>query len=227
MKRFARSKVFWLAGATLALTAGTVAVSAADLVAPPAPPAPPSPPSPPSPPAFENTEHRVVIVEKHGGSDGKDYIRTITRDGKTFVFQTDRELSDDEVEQRINDAESRIPPVPSVADGTNRRVMKQRIVVMNDKGEDVTDVVTEESEHCKGKGAVSDVDSSAENDGKLTRVRVRFCGAPEGMEKHAMAEALKGVRQARDEIASDKSLSESIRGQILNDLDAEIARLSS
>ncbi len=106
-------------------------------------------------------------------------------------------------------------------------MMKQRVVVMNDTGEDVTDAVTEESERCRGKGSVSDVDTSEENDGKLTRVRVRICSAPEGLGKQTMAEALKGVRQARDEIASDKSLSSSIRGQILKDLDAEIARLSS
>lgn len=227
MTKFARSKAFWLAGAALAITAGSVAVAAADIAAPPGPQAPPSPPSPPSPPVFPNAEHRIVIVEKQGGSDGKDYVRTVTRDGKTFVFQTDRRLSDEEVEQRIIDAELRIPPVPPVADGSNRRVMKQRIVVMNDKGEDVTDVLTEESDHCQGKGALSDVDSSTESDGKLTRVRVRICGAPESMEQHATAEAVKGVRQARDEIASDKSLSESIRGQILKELDAEIARLNS
>ncbi|MBB3860298.1 hypothetical protein GGQ88_001564 [Novosphingobium hassiacum] len=217
-----------------ALTFAAVWVTTATLayasVAPQAVPAPPAPPSPPSPPASRNAEHRVVIVEKNEQGAGTDYVRTITRDGKTFVFQTDRPLSDDEVERRIVDAESRVPPVrpvPPVADGFHRRIMKQRVVVMNDNGEDVTDVVTEESEHCKGKNPVSDVDTSAEDGGKLTRVRVRICGAPEGLEQHAMAEALKGVRQARDEIASDKSLSDSIRGQILKDLDAEIARLSS
>lgn len=218
----------------VALTFAAVCITTATLafatVAPPAVPAPPAPTSPPSPPDFQNDQHRVVIIDKTAKSGGKDYVRTITRDGTTYVFQTDRQLSDDEIEQRIADAGSHlppIPPVPPVADGSHRRIMKQRVVVMNDKGEDVTDVVTEESEHCKGKNAVSDVDTSEENDGKLTRVRVRICGAPAGLEQHAMAEALKGVRQARDEIASDKSLSDSIRGQILKDLDAEIARLSS
>ncbi len=187
------------------------------------------PPSSPSQPAHQNGDHRIVIVEKHGRSAEKGYVRTITRDGKAFVFQTDRQLSDDEIMQRIADAESRIPPappVPPVADGSNRRVMTQRVVVMNDNDEDVTDVVTEESDHCKGKGGVSDVESAEENDGKLTRIRVRICSAPQGPEKHAMAEAINGVRQARDEIASDKSLSESIRRQIIKDLDAEIARLN-
>ncbi|MES2302506.1 MAG: hypothetical protein V4521_10625, partial [Pseudomonadota bacterium] len=147
------------------------------------------------------------------------------RDGRTYVFQTDRALSDSEVEQRIASAEARIPPVPSGA-GHDRRMMKQRVVVMNDQGEEITDVVTEESdEPCKGKQVVSDVDTSAEDGGKLTRVRVRMCGATGDLEKHAMTEAIKGIREARAEIAGDRSLSEQVRGQILRDLDAEIARL--
>ncbi len=44
--------------------------------------------------------------------------------------------------------------------------MKQRVVVVNDKGEEVTDVVTEESdEHCNGPHVISDVDTSAKAGG--------------------------------------------------------------
>lgn len=225
MIRTNRAKFALLSGVVLALTAGSVAYGAADILPPPAPPVPPSPPAPPAPPELGQ---QIVIVERHGGDDGKDYVRTITRDGKTFVFQTDRALSDAEIEQRIASAEARIPPVPPVppVSSHDRRVMKQRVIVMNENGEDVTDVVTEEGdEHCNGKRVVSDVDTSAQDDGKLTRVRIRMCGTPGDFKKHAMAEAIDGIRKARAEIAGDKSLSESIRLEILRDLDAEIERL--
>ena len=221
-----RPKFALLAGAVLAVTAGSVAIAAVD--APPAPPALPTPPAPPAPPMPPESGPRVVIVEKHGGEGGRDYVRTVTRDGKTFVFQTDRELSDEEVERRVEDAENRLPPVPPmppVADGASHRVTKQRVVVMNDNGETVTDVVTEEGARCRGEGVMSDVDTSAQDGGKLTRVRLRICGGPEGIAQHARSEAIAGVRQAREEIARDKSLSDAIRRQVLKELDAEMARL--
>lgn len=211
-----RTKFALLAGAVMAVTAGSVAYGAGDAPTPPAPPTPPE------------MARQIVIVEKHGGEDGKEYVRTITRDGKTFVFQTDRPLTDEEVEGRVAAADARIPPVPPVPpmDGHNRRVMKQRVIVFDDKGNGITDVVTEQGdEHCKGKDVVSDVDTSADDNGKLTRVRIRMCGTPGDMEKHAMAQALKGVREARDEIARDRSLSDSIRKDVLRELDAEIERL--
>lgn len=231
MIRNNRTKFALLAGAVLAVTAGSVAFGAVDAPTPPAPPAPPSPPAPPAPPAPPEMARQIVIVEKQGGDDGKEYVRTIMRDGKTFVFQTDRPLSDAEVEQRVAAAEARIPPIPPVPPvpplaGHDHRVMKQRVIVLDDKGEGITDVVTEQGdEHCKGKDAISNVDTSAEENGKLTRVRIRMCGTPGEIEKHAMAQALKGVREAREEIARDKSLSDSIRKGVLRELDAEIERL--
>lgn len=218
-----RAKYGLLAGVVLALAAGSVAYGAGDISPPPpAPLAPPAPPEPPNPPAPPAVGEQIVIVERHGDEQGKDYVRTITRDGTTFVFQTDRALTDADVEQHIASAGARIPPVP----GHDRRAMKQRVVVMSDKGEEITDVVTEEGdEHCNGKQVVSDVDTSVEDGGKLTRVRVRMCGAPGDLEKHAMAEAIDGIRKARAEIAGDKTLSNQVRREILRDLDEEIARL--
>ncbi|CAH0496877.1 hypothetical protein [Novosphingobium sp. CECT 9465] len=221
MSNIVRSKFALLAGAVLAVTAGTVAYGAAQAPVPPVPPAPPTPPAPPA------VGKQIVIVEKHGDANGREYVRTITRDGKTFVFQTDKALSDLEVEQRIASAEERIPPlppVPPVADG-GHRVMKQRVIVVDDRGEQVTDVVTEEADRCDGKEIVSNVDTSSEADGKLTRVRVRMCGTPGEIGKQARAQAAEGIANARAEIARDKGLPESTRQQVLKELDAELARL--
>jgi hypothetical protein len=177
-------------------------------------------------------ERSVVIVERHGpdGESDAAHVRTVTRDGKTFVFKTDAPLSDQEVERRIADAEARIPPVPLAPDAmpaNDMRRVQQRVIVLNDEDEEVTDVITEEGESCQGRKAFSDVDSSAQDNGKVTRVRIRMCGSHDDIEKHARAEAMQGVRKARDEIAHDRSLSDAIRKEILKDLDAELARMKS
>lgn len=68
-------------------------------------------------------------------------------------------------------------PAP-VAHGPDRRVTKQRVIILDEKGDQVTDVITEEGNRCKGKDVESNVKTSSEADGKLTQVRVRMCGVP-------------------------------------------------
>jgi hypothetical protein len=221
MGSIAVSKYAWMAGAALALTAASVAYAAAQA---PIPPAPPVTPAPPMPPAMGQ---QIVIVEKQGDANGREYIRTVTRDGKTFVFQTDKALSDGEVEQRIASAEASLPPMPAipVAPDGKHRVMKQRVIVVDRNGEQVTEVGTEEGDHCDGKEAVSNVDTSSEADGKVTRVRVQMCAIPGDIGKQARADAAAGIAKARAEIARDKNIPESARKQALKELDAELARL--
>lgn len=229
-KRTARFAL--IASAALALpAAASAAQGTADTPppAPPAPPAPPSPPAPPAPPAIPEMGSQVVIVERQGDKDGAEHVRTVTRDGKTFVFKTDRPLTDAEVEARIAQVEAGIPPVPPVPPmaGKDGHRVQQRVIVIDGNTQGVTDIVSETGDHCKGKAIASDVDASEEKDGKVTRVRIRTCGTPGEIEKHAMAEALEGVREARERIARDKSLSDSIRKQVLDELDAEIAKLKA
>lgn len=174
---------------------------------------------------------QIVIVERHGGADGQDYVRTVTRDGKTFVFKSDKPMSDVDVEAKIARAEASIPPVPPMppapplAGKGERRI--QRVIVIDGESEGVTDIVSEDGPHCRGKNAYANVDASEENDGKVTRVRIRTCGNEADIENHAMAEALAGIRQAREEIARDKTLSDKIRKQVLEELDAEMAKLKA
>lgn len=227
MTSIARPKFVLLAGLTgfvLAMTAGSVAYGAADGLVPPTPVAPPAPPSSPVP---AGAGRQIVIVEKHGRGNGGESVRTVTRDGSTFIFHTDRALTDAEIEQRISAADARIPPVPPmpVAHGPDRRVLKQRVIVLDEKRNQVIDVVTEDGGDCKGKDVVSDVDTSSEAEGKLTRVRLRICGMPGEIGKQAMADAVDGVRKARDEIARDRDLPGSTRKEALKELDAELARL--
>ena len=218
-KRFsATARAGLMAGMAIAMIAGlSFATGAA---------AAPQPPAPPAPPVMERN---VVVVERHGpdGESHATHVRTITRDGKTFVFETDKPLSDEDVERRIADAEARlplVPPVPPIA-GKDRHREQQRVIVLNEEGETVTDVVSEDGGHCAAGQMLSNVDTSAEDQGKVTRVRIRTCASAEGMEKRAMAEALEGVRKAREEISRDKSLSDAVRKEVLEELDAEISRM--
>lgn len=234
---FVRTRMALLGGAMLVIVAGTpLAVAAVTAPEPPAAPAAPSAPQLPAPPVAPHApsgphESNVVIVERHGpdGESDATHVRTIMRDGRTFVFKTDHALSDEEVERRVAEAESRLPPLPPLppkADNApTTRWMQQRVIVLNKDGEGATDVTTEEGEHCNGRKAVSNIDTSAEQDGKVTRVRIRMCGSESEIERHAMAEAITGIRQAYHEIATDKSLSNEIRSQVLKELDAELARL--
>ena len=105
--------------------------------------------------------------------------------------------------------------------------MQQRVIVINGENEGVADIVSESADRCNGKASLADVDAHEEKDGKVTRVRIRTCGSEAEIEKHAMAEAIKGIREAREEIARDKSFSDTIRKQVLDELDAEMAKLKA
>ena len=91
---------------------------------------------------------------------------------------------------------------------------KQRVIILDEKGDQVTDVITEEGNRCKGKDVESNVKTSSEADGKLTQVRVRMCGVG----KQAMAEAIDGIRKARDEIAQDNELPDSTSKEVFRNL---------
>ena len=58
--------------------------------------------------AVDGPDKQIVIVEKHGGGNGDESVRTVTRDGKTFIFQTDKVLTYAEVEQRITARQRRV-----------------------------------------------------------------------------------------------------------------------
>lgn len=185
----------------------------------------PQPPAAPASPEAPRIEKRVVIIDRNGsedaGEDGDLHTRVISRDGKTFVFKTTEAMSDAEVERRIAEAETAIPAVPALPpvpamDG--QRVEKRMIIRHGGAGagEDV-DVVTRE---CAAH-PVTDVEASAEKDGKRTRVKIRVCDD----DPERMADALQAVRKARDGIAADASIPGEVRAEILGELDSEIARL--
>ena len=61
-------------------------------------------------------------------------------------------------------------------------------------------------------------------------IRCHGCGAKDGVQivticqRRIMASAVTGLKEARDEIASDKDIPEDMRKQLLRTLDAQISR---
>lgn len=194
---------------------------------PPVPPAaavPPAAPMPPEPPVVSGAGTRIMIVERHGSKDGAEHVRTVVRGGKTFVFKTDHPLSDEEVERRIARAESAMPPIPPVPPVPPMPgAHGQRHVMIVRDGDAMTDIAMDRN--CDGKGAMPEVETTGNESGKITRVRIRACGRE--IERHAMAEAIDGIRQAREDIAHDRSMSDDVCKRVLKELDEEIAKLQS
>ncbi len=202
------------------------------------------------PPASSETkpaiheEHRVVIIEregKGGKDDAKLKTKVIEKDGKTFVFKTDKNLSDAEMEAHMAKAIAAVPPVPPVPPvpgETNRIVVLSgdsmqisgspersvvRVINGDTPGAEVVTVGGKAVAKSCGQDAIQSNAEASEKapDGKTKIVRYKFCsvgGVP--------AKAIEGIRHARDRIAKDEKLSPEIRNSILKQLDNEIERLS-
>lgn len=176
----------------------------------------------------------IVLIDRQGGSDGDDSklaTRTVTRDGKTFVFKTATPLSDAEVEARIARIEKGVSisadsfevAADRSAGGTMPRTVKRTMILRSNgkDGDDMAKVAELDGSqiNCDAPDAKAQAEASA--DGQSVRVMV--CEKVEGQ---ALAAAADAVRKARESIAKDSRLSEQVRKDILKQLDEEIDRLS-
>lgn len=196
-----------LGAGMVALAAGAVAQVAPTLppvppepaaaVAPPAPPAPPIPPQAPDVQVMTGQSTRVVIVERDGKRGEAAHVRTAMRDGKTFVFKTDHPLSDAEFERRIAEAERGIPPLPPVPP-------VPPVAALSDGHQKHRVIVMHDSK--RGARTIIDADK---------------------IERDAMTQAINGIRSAREAIAGNTVLSDDVRREVLQELDAEIAKLQA
>lgn len=204
----------------LPLTASISYAAADDPVAPPAPPAAPGAPAAP-----EKIEKRIVIVEKEGGEKGDAKLKTrvMTKDGRTVVFKTDKDLSDAELDKRLEEALASMPKEPEwteKGDGKGNRQIVIRRVGPEGNGPDMMmiDAETVNMVGCKG-GEASEVDEQSSADGKHHRIKIKICAA-----EHAKAAAADAIRKARDEVARDKGIPDDVRAKVLKSLDEELKR---
>ena len=104
--------------------------------------------------------------------------------------------------------------------GKNRREVT-KVMIHSDRTDDNQSLtISNNVGNCKaGKEGVT---SSVSKDGKHHVLNINACG----MGKEVRAEILKGLREARDEVASDADVPAETKAQVLRSLDSQIANLA-
>ncbi|WP_095011184.1 M56 family metallopeptidase [Tsuneonella mangrovi] len=180
--------------------------------APEAPPAPelvPTPPTPPAPPevapapeapqaAKVHEVRKIVFVDKDGKRQEWDSKKFDQEMQKMQIELKNHNVDRREIEIQVRQARADAEQARADADQAMREAMADQKVFMAD---------------CNGKQQ-----TWTDKDGRKVE---RICI------KQVMASALEGIRQAREEIANDNDMSDSVRKQVLESLDREIARMSA
>jgi bla regulator protein BlaR1 len=166
---------------------------------------------------------KEVDIVGHDG-DNKD-VTKVERDGKVFIFRTDKKLSEDEVEKMVNEAAASGKAADAaVTDGARTILEPKRIIVK--AAADIPEIdIQEMSENCSANEQTVTTDVEGSDGTNKARVRLVMCGKWQA--KIARIEALKGLREARDEIASEKDLSKAVRKDVIEKLDQEIRKLEA
>ncbi len=166
-------------------------------------------------------------VDIVGPDDMGGEVTKVERDGKTFIFRTDKKLSPEDVEKLIDGAEKSREeaegntPTPAKI----RRVETIRVMGDMDIASYIPEIdISEIPKDCRdGQPVTTDVSGF---DGKQkSRVRLVMCG--KGQAKLARAEAIKGLREARNEIENDKEMPKGVRKDVVKQLDLQIRKLEA
>ncbi len=197
---------------------------------------------------------KTVDIVAHD-SDGKE-VTKVDRDGKIFIFRTDKKLSQDEVEKMVAEAqisneqadealvwanearseaeaargeaeaargEADVARVEAAAMRGHAEAMRVHAVAMAANYIPEIDI-REITKNCKeGQPVTTNVEGF---DGtNKSRIRLVMCG--KGQARIARAEAVKGLRAARGEIASEKEMPEAVRKDVIEKLEKEIRKLEA
>lgn len=197
---------------------------------------------------------KIIKISKDGkdvhvigdAGDGKE-VTKIERDGKTFIFRTDKKLSEEEAEKMIERAEEsrakaeeawgeaeearghadseRVAADHARAAAEHGHAEAIRVMHGTNFASYVPEIdITEITKNCKdGEPATTDV-SGFDGQNK-SRIKIVMCG--KGQVKLARIEAIKGLREARGEIADDKDIPQNIRKEVLEKLEEQIRKLES
>ena len=194
-----------------------------------------------------NKDGKTVDVIGHDG-DGKE-VTKIERDGKTFIFRTDKKLSQDEVEKMIDDAErsreeaddamvwadqargeaeaarGEADAARAEADAMRRHAEAMRVHAVAMAANYIPEIdISEITKNCReGQPVTTNVEGF---DGtSKSRVKIVMCGR--GQAKLARVEAIKGLREARAEIGGEKDMPENVRKDVIEKLEKQIRRLEA
>lgn len=203
---------------------------------------------------------QIIKIKKDGetvdvvGHDGDGEVTKVERDGKTFIFRTDKKLSDQEVEKWIEDAEkSRLEADKALAEADGARAeadvahgaaasaaaaadgaraaaevgRREAIRVMSTMNiaSYIPEIdIKEITKNCQ-EGQPVTTDVSGFDGQNSSRIRLVMCG--KGQAKIARVEAIKGLREARGDIDKDKDIPEKIRKEVVEKLEQQIRKLES
>lgn len=210
------------------------------------PPAPPAPPAAADAPHAPHVQRHVIIIDNPAGTtidpanpDADTsglHTRVINRDGRTIVLKTSRELSEAEAEEHVARAMANIPEIPdaptppdaaAAPDAPEAPQPPRRIVMVRTEGGPADGAphviaIGDPAQACADGAQARTVRAESNENGQRNVRVIRMCnhgGSPE--------HALTALRAARERLAANTELSEQIRGEVLADLDREIARLSA
>ena len=195
----------------------------------------------------------VHVISSDG--DGKE-VTKVERDGKTFVFRTDRKLSQDEVESMIDEAEESRAQAEEAwgeaeaargeaeaargeaeaamgeaeaargqAEAARGHAEAMRVHAAAMAANYIPEIdISEITKNCReGQPVTTNVEGF--DGSNKSRVKIVMCG--KGQAKFARLEAIKGLREARSEIAAENDMPKNVRKDVLKKLEEQIRRLEA
>lgn len=175
---------------------------------------------------------RIVKIKRDGKSvdivghdGGSEEVTKVERDGKVFIFRTDKKLTEGELEKMVNEAETSGKAADAAfVDSAREMVEPKRIIIK--AAADIPEIdIQEMTENCTAAAQPVTTDVEGFDGTSTARVRLVMCG--KGQAKIARIEAIKGLREARSEIALEKDMPKAVRKDVIEKLDQEIRKLEA
>ncbi len=201
-----------------------------------------------------NRDGKTVDIVGHDGN-GKE-VTKVERDGKVFIFRTDKKLSQDQVEKMVDDAQT------SSEEADEAMVLADEARMEAEAARGEAEMVRGEADAARAEAAAMrghaeamrvhavamaanyipeiDIREITKNckDGQpvttnvegfdgtnKSRIRLVMCG--KGQARIARVEAIKGLREARRDIASETEMPKAVRKDVIEKLEKEIRKLEA
>ena len=215
--------------------------------------APVAPVEPAAPPKMVKVVNISIGKTTDGKPSGK-VVQKISRDGTTYIFRSEKPFSQAELDKVIADtkeaerqtaialtevdkADRETAKAMRQADGAQvaadnamasaeiARGMAEANRVMANAAAYVPEIdIKEITKNCSaGQPVTTDVQGFDGN--SKSRIKIVMCG--KGQARIARVEAIKGLREARNEIGNDKDMPDGIRKDVMKQLNVQIRKLEA
>ncbi|MFN3748522.1 MAG: M56 family metallopeptidase [Sphingorhabdus sp.] len=201
----------------------------------------------------EARNHKIIIVKDTEGKDvtvnvsGDEetpFVRKIEKDGKTIILRSTKELTKADVEKMLAEAEaSRAKAEAMAADSEKKTAMFIKVnkdgKVIDAKGADYMHFVVDEvvvSPMAPGAptgtrkimikcddGEIVTSDVEGKDGDRKAHVKIATCAKAHAM--MARAQAILGLKEARDSINRDPEMPESVRKSVIESLEEQLEKL--